>query len=65
LTAAGAAARQQIEETTDRLSVEPWDRIGDEATEELEKIVSLMVVQIADLELIPTLNPIGLPPHKQ
>ena len=65
LTAAGAAARQQIEDATDRLSVEPWDRIGDEATEELEKIVSLMVAQIADLGLIPTLNPIGLPPHKQ
>jgi len=61
LTPAGAAARRQIEEATDRLSVEPWDRIGDEATEELEALLTPMVVRIADLGLIPTLNPIGLP----
>jgi hypothetical protein len=65
LTPAGAAARQQIEEATDRLSVEPWDRIGDEATEELKTLLTPVVARIADLGLIPTLNPIGLPLPKQ
>jgi hypothetical protein len=64
-TPAGAAARQQIEEATDRLSIEPWDRIGHVATEQLKALLTPMVVRIADLGLIPTLNPIGLPLQEQ
>jgi hypothetical protein len=64
LTAVGAAARQQIEEATDRMSIEPWDRIGDEATDELKGLLQPMASRIADLGLIPTLNPIGLPLEK-
>jgi hypothetical protein len=61
LTPAGVAARQQIEEATDRLSIEPWDRIGDEATDELKRLLTPMASRIAELGLIPTINPIGLP----
>jgi hypothetical protein len=61
LTAVGAAARQQIEEATDRLAVEPWNRIGDDATVELRALLMPMASRIADLGLIPMINPIGLP----
>jgi len=64
LTDVGAAARQRIEDATDRMAVEPWDRIGDEATDELRALIKPMASRIADLGLIPTLNPIGLPPEK-
>jgi hypothetical protein len=64
LTASGAAARQKIEDTTDRLAMEPWDRIGPEATEELKRLVKPMARRIAEMGLIPQLNPIGLPAEK-
>jgi hypothetical protein len=63
LTPVGAAARQQIEDATDRMALEPWQRIGDEATEELRSLLKPMASRIAALGLIPTLNPIGLPPE--
>ncbi len=63
LTPVGATARQQIEDATDRLAVEPWVRMGAEATEELRVLVRPMAVRIAELGLIPSLNPIGLPPE--
>ena len=59
----GAAARQKIEDATDRMAVEPWERIGDEATDELRALLKPMAGRIAELGLIPTLNPIGLPPE--
>ena len=60
LTPVGVAARQRIEEATDRLAVEPWRTIGDEATEELRTLLKPMAARIAELGLIPVLNPIGL-----
>jgi hypothetical protein len=63
LTAVGVAARQQIEEATDRLAAEPWTRIGEEATERLRGLLKPMASRIADLGLIPTINPIGLTPE--
>jgi hypothetical protein len=62
LTAIGAAGRQKIEDATDRLAVEPWNRIGDEATSELKALLTPMASRIVDLGLIPTINPIGLTP---
>ncbi|HXQ58747.1 MAG TPA: hypothetical protein VN799_01570 [Acidimicrobiales bacterium] len=61
LTPTGAAARQKIEDATDRMAMEPWDRIGDEATDRLRALLKPMTSRIAELGLIPTINPIGLP----
>ncbi len=63
LTPVGMAARQQIEEATDRMAVEPWQKIGDEATAELRALLKPMAARIAELGLIPVLNPIGLDPE--
>jgi len=63
LTPVGVAARQEIEDATDRMAVEPWDRIGDQATDTLRSLVKPMAARIAELGLIPNLNPIGLPPE--
>lgn len=63
LTPVGATARQQIEDATDRMALEPWDRIGAEATEDLRALLKPMATRIAQLGLIPILNPIGLPPE--
>jgi hypothetical protein len=64
LTPEGQAARERIEEATDRMALEPWDRIGDEATDQLRALLRPMASRIAGLGLIPTLNPIGLPPER-
>ena len=64
LTPEGAAARRQIEDATDRMAVEPWERIGVDATDELRRLLLPMASRIAELGLIPTINPIGLPPEK-
>ncbi|HEY7946825.1 MAG TPA: hypothetical protein VID75_04055 [Acidimicrobiales bacterium] len=63
LTPFGVAARQQIEDATDRMAMEPWDRIGDEATNRLKSLLKPMASRIAELGLIPAINPIGLPPE--
>jgi hypothetical protein len=63
LTAVGAAGRQQVEDATDRLAVEPWNRIGDDATGELKTLLTPMASRIVDLGLIPMVNPIGLTPE--
>jgi len=63
LTPVGTAARQQIEDATDRMAQEPWERIGDEATDDLRALLKPMASRIARLGLIPVLNPIGLPPE--
>ena len=64
LTPVGAEARQEIEDATDRMAIEPWDRIGDIATDRLRSLLKPMASRIAQMGLIPTINPIGLPPEK-
>jgi hypothetical protein len=61
LTPVGATARRHIEDTTDRMAAEPWERVGDDATDELSALLKPMATRIAELGLIPVLNPIGLP----
>ena len=60
LTPLGATARQKIEETTDRLAAEPWERMGEEATAQLRALLKPMAARIADLGVVPVPNPIGL-----
>ena len=64
LTPLGVAARDRIEEATDRMAAEPWDRIGTEATDQLRSLLRPLAARIAEMGLIPALNPIGLPPEK-
>ena len=45
------------------MAAEPWDRIGAEATDELRALLTPMASRIAQMGLIPALNPIGLPPQ--
>ncbi|HVC71990.1 MAG TPA: hypothetical protein VNC61_17170 [Acidimicrobiales bacterium] len=63
LTPAGAAGRRRIEDATDRMAMEPWDRLGDAETERLRSLLKPMASRIAELGLIPTINPIGLSPE--
>jgi hypothetical protein len=59
-TPAGRAARERIEDKTDDLASEPWDRLGDAATEELRDLLKPIAARIAAVGLIPMPNPIGL-----
>jgi len=59
-TPAGAAVRNRIEESTDRMAVQPWERIGEVATEELRGLLRPVARRIAQVGLIPMPNPIGL-----
>jgi hypothetical protein len=61
LTPTGRAARQEIEDMTDRLAAEPWWRLGDDGTEELATLLRPLVKQIAAAGEIRIPNPIGLP----
>jgi hypothetical protein len=60
-TASGATARQDIEDLTDRLAAEPWERLGDEASESLGATLAALARAIGTAGSIPVPNPIGLP----
>jgi hypothetical protein len=57
LTTSGATARREIEEMTDLLAAEPWERLGDNGTESLRAALAPLASAVA----IPVPNPIGLP----
>ncbi|MGA2519632.1 MAG: hypothetical protein ABSG81_02305 [Acidimicrobiales bacterium] len=61
LTPAGAAARSDIEDLTDRLATEPWDRLGAQRTEELRTLLVPLARAVAASGVVPVPNPIGLP----
>ena len=60
-TTAGAAARQRIEDTTNRLAAEPWDRLGAEKTAALRDALVPMVDAVVASGAVAVPNPIGLP----
>jgi hypothetical protein len=60
-TASGAATRQEIEDLTDRLAAEPWERLGDADTDSLRAVLTPIAGAIAALGSVPVPNPIGLP----
>jgi len=62
LTASGTAARQEIEDLTDRLAAGPWKRLGDDGTESLRTVLAPLAKAIASTGAVPVPNPIGLPP---
>jgi hypothetical protein len=59
VTPDGAAARQAVEDATDRAAARPWARLGAAATEELAELLS-PVSQASAAEL-PFPNPVGVP----
>jgi hypothetical protein len=58
-TPAGRAARQAVEDATDRAAARPWDQLGATATEELADL--LAPVARACAVVLPQPNPVGLP----
>ena len=60
-TASGPPTRQGIEDLTDRLAAEPWERLGDEASESLGAMLAALARAIGAAGSIPVPNPIGLP----
>ncbi|HTZ07632.1 MAG TPA: hypothetical protein VMB72_01090 [Acidimicrobiales bacterium] len=61
-TAAGAAARDEIEAVTDRLAAAPWERLGPSGTAELRALLAPWARAVAGAGVVPVPNPIGLPP---
>jgi hypothetical protein len=60
-TAAGTADRQGIEDLTDLLAAEPWERLGEHNTESLRAVLAPVARAIAAAGPVPVPNPIGLP----
>jgi hypothetical protein len=61
-TASGAATRQDIEDLTDRLAAQPWERLGEEGSESLGAMLAALARAIGAAGSVPVPNPIGLPP---
>jgi hypothetical protein len=64
LTASGTEARQELEDLTDLLAAEPWERLGADGADALRAVLEPMARAIASTGAVPTPNPIGLP-HRQ
>jgi hypothetical protein len=60
-TTSGATARREIEDLTDLLAAEPWERLGDDSTGALRAVLAPMSSAIASSGAVPVPNPIGLP----
>ncbi len=60
-TSAGTSARQDIEDLTDLLAAEPWQRLGDDNAESLRAVLTPLARAIAAAGSVPLPNPIGLP----
>jgi hypothetical protein len=61
-TTSGAEARREIEDLTDLLAAEPWERLGENDTEALRAVLTPLARAIAAAGSVPVPNPIGLPP---
>jgi hypothetical protein len=61
LTTSGTEARREIEDLTDLLAAEPWERLGDDGTEALRAVLAPVASAIASSGAVPVPNPIGLP----
>jgi hypothetical protein len=59
ITPAGAAARQAVEDATDRAAARPWARLGAGATGELAALLAPIAAACATV--LPFPNPVGVP----
>lgn len=62
LTEEGARLRREVEAVTDRLAMEPWDHLGDEATGRLHELLDPLARRIVASGELPYPNPMGLTP---
>jgi hypothetical protein len=61
-TGTGRAARREIEDTTDRLAAQPWERLGEGTCTRLAELLRPLADSVTASGVIPVMNPIGLPP---
>ncbi len=60
-TKSGAIERQEIEDLTDSLAAQPWERLGDDNAASLRAVLTPLARAIAAGGAVPVPNPIGLP----
>lgn len=60
LTAAGAAAHQQMEADTDAAALTPWQTLGADATTRLAHLLEPLARRVLDSGIVPAGNPVGL-----
>ena len=61
LTPRGTALRAEVEATTERLALEPWEHLGPDGTQRLGELLDPIARRIVDSGVLPYPNPIGLP----
>jgi hypothetical protein len=61
LTAAGRALRSDVEDTTDRASAAPYDRLGPDGTRRLWQLAGGLSQALIDADRIPAVTPVGAP----
>ncbi|MFF0885257.1 hypothetical protein [Streptomyces sp. NPDC003456] len=60
LTAAGAAAHEQMEADTDAAAAAPWQALGADGTARLAHLLEPLARRVLDSGIVPTANPVGL-----
>ena len=61
LAEAGRAGRQEVEDRTDQLAVDPWRALGQRETERLHALALPQARAVVDAGAVPYPNPIGVP----
>ena len=61
LTVAGERLREQVEQRTDDLAAQPWQRLGETRTAEFERLMTTIIGPLLASDLVPFPNPMGLP----
>ncbi|MFC7843108.1 hypothetical protein [Streptomyces sp. NPDC057382] len=60
LTAAGAAAHEEMEADTDAAAAAPWQALGADGTARLAHLLEPLARRVLDSGIVPTANPVGL-----
>ncbi|WDO10260.1 hypothetical protein ME763_33940 [Streptomyces murinus] len=63
LTASGVAARAEVEARTDAAAESPWRALGPDRSARLAALLDPLARAVADSDLLPPGNPVGLPPR--
>jgi hypothetical protein len=61
LTSAGRDAHADIERRTDDAAASPWAALGPQRTERVAVLLDILLAPIATAEVVPAVNPIGVP----
>jgi len=60
-TDSGIVVRSEIEQMTDCLAADPWERLGEERCDLLVSLLKPLAKAVSQSRVVPTPNPIGLP----